>query len=66
MLSLNIPAVTSTPGGLVSGVTVDNKTYGVFIVPAKTEHDVNFHKLVGFCGPDGVFIWVHKNYRKAL
>lgn len=65
-LSLNIQAVTRTPGGTISGISVKDKTYGVFTVPAKTGNDVEFQKLVGFCGPDGAFIWVHKNYRKGL
>ena len=65
-LSLNIQAVTRTPGGTISGVSVKDKTYGVFTIPATTENGTAFQKLVGFCGPDGVFIWVHKNYRKGL
>lgn len=45
----------------VGSVTRDSKTYGVASVPAD-----GFRKLVGFCLPNGIWAWVHKNYRKSL
>lgn len=64
-LAMNMHAFGKVEGRAVSGVTISNKTYGIFSIPATTDNRP-FHKLVGMVGPNGVFVWVHKNYRKAL
>ena len=64
-MSLDMVKLRQVEGFSIGSTMIKGSPYGCATVPAVDESERAFNKLVGLMDSRGVWIWIHKNFRKT-